>query len=77
MVSQDEGKKAHNLQSTEWIADGSAVQCPWLIYPVICSECCRPLTARYGDFAAVTSPIKTQHRTSKKNYSVVLAMFNN
>ena len=76
MVSQDEGKIALNLQSTEWIVDDSVVQCPLLINPVICSKCCRPLTACYGDFAAMISQIKTQHYMSK-NVDLVLEMFIN
>jgi len=74
MVSQDEGKIALNLQSTEWIVDDSVVQCPLLINPVICSECCRLLTACYGDFAEVTIQIKAQH-CMLKNDGVVLQMF--
>jgi len=67
MVSQDERKIAHNLQSTEWIVDDNVVQCPLLINPDVCSECCKPLTACYGDFAAVTSQIKAQHSMSKND----------
>ena len=76
MVSQDDGKIAHNLQFTEWTVDDSVVQCPLLINPVICSKCCRPLTACYGDFAAMISQIKTQHYMSK-NVDLVLEMFIN
>ena len=78
MVSQDAGKIAHNLQSTEWTVDDNVIQCSLLINPVIFSECCRPLTACYSEWlsSTVISQIKTQHCMSK-NDGVVLEMFIN